>query len=133
MAWWAPGGGHEPVLIRFRGVVWGAVEAVWTPDGSFLGTLEAVFGHVEAFRDPPLYETYASLHPLVSFRPPPCAQFVCGHRYRCFQLNIEVIFGEGLMPCGNDHHSGVGLSLLCPTTQCSWSAQRQRVLNPFFF
>ena len=47
-----------------------------TPDGRFLGTLEAVLGHAEAVRAPPLHE---KMHMLVctlleSFRPPPQAQ-----------------------------------------------------------
>ena len=29
-----------------------------TPDGRFLGTLEAVLGHAEAVRAPPLHEKY---------------------------------------------------------------------------
>ena len=44
-----------------------------TPDGRFLGTLEAVLGHVEAVLAPPLHE---KMHVLActlleSFRPPP--------------------------------------------------------------
>ena len=43
-----------------------------TPDGTFLGTLEAVLGHAEAVRAPPLHE---KMHMLVctlleSFGPP---------------------------------------------------------------
>ena len=43
-----------------------------TPDGRFSGTLEAVLGHAEAIRAPPLHE---KMHMLVctlleSFRPP---------------------------------------------------------------
>ena len=34
----------------FRGVVSGAVEAVWDARWQFLGTLEAVLGHAEAAR-----------------------------------------------------------------------------------
>ena len=34
-----------------------------TPDGRFLGTLEAVLGHAEAVRAPPLHKKCASMHP----------------------------------------------------------------------
>ena len=50
-----------------------------TPDGRFLGTLEAVLGGAEAVRAPPLHE---KIHVLVctlleSFRPLPVGASVC--------------------------------------------------------
>ena len=57
-------GDEGSVSMRFRGAVSGAVE--WrpfgTPDGRFLGTLEAVLGHAEAVLAPPLHE---KMHVLV--------------------------------------------------------------------
>ena len=70
-------GEEGSVSMRSRGAVSGSVEAVWdAPDGRFLGTLEAVLGHAEALRAPPLHE---KMHVLVctlleSFRPPTRAQ-----------------------------------------------------------
>ena len=45
------------LVMRFRGAISGAVEAVWDDRRQlFLGKLEAVLGHAEAIRAPPLYE-----------------------------------------------------------------------------
>ena len=60
------------VFVQFRGAVSGRRRLFGTPDGSFLGKLEAVLGHAEAVRVPPLHE---KMHTsvctvLLSFRPP---------------------------------------------------------------
>ena len=58
--------GHEgSVYVRFWGADSGAAEPFGTPDGKVLGTLEAVLGHAEAIRAPPLHEK------MKAFVPPP--------------------------------------------------------------
>ena len=93
-----------------------------TPDGRFLGTLEAVLGHAEAVRAPPLHEKMhmpvCSL--LDSFRPPPAGS-------SSPNVVMGVILGGSIFfdPLGGSGYVFVEIVLRSPT---SWGCALIRLV-----